>query len=73
MISAENFVLGTALISVSMMLRYSLNEPALAAGIERAVNSVLDQGFRTADIYSEGTKIVSTSEMGDAITNALKA
>ena len=59
------------LLSVAMMLRYSLNEPTMADGIENAVNSVLDQGLRTADIYSEGTKTVSTSEMGDAVTAAL--
>ncbi|MCI0505378.1 MAG: 3-isopropylmalate dehydrogenase [Gammaproteobacteria bacterium] len=61
------------LLSVAMMLRYSLNAPSLASRIERAVNAVLDQGLRTADIYSEGTKTVSTSEMGDAVTAALAA
>ncbi|MGD8566523.1 MAG: 3-isopropylmalate dehydrogenase [Gammaproteobacteria bacterium] len=59
------------LLSVAMMLRYSLNEPALAGKIERAVNTVLDQGLRTADIYSEGTQSVSTTAMGDAVTAAL--
>ena len=39
--------------------------------IEVAVGKVLDQGFRTADIYTEGTKKVSTSEMGDAVVAAL--
>jgi len=61
------------LLSVAMMLRYSLNEPMLADRIEAAVNTVLDQGFRTADIHSEGTRVVSTSEMGDAVATALKA
>ena len=56
-----------------MMLRYSLDEPALADRIETAVNSVLDQGLRTADIQSEGTHTVSTLQMGDAIVAALNA
>jgi 3-isopropylmalate dehydrogenase len=37
-----------------MMLRYSLGEPAAADAIETAVKSVIDQGLRTGDIYSEG-------------------
>ncbi|MGD8639416.1 MAG: 3-isopropylmalate dehydrogenase [Gammaproteobacteria bacterium] len=59
------------LLSVAMMLRYSLDEPVLAGKIEHAVNSVLDQGLRTADIQSEGTQTVSTAEMGDAVAAAL--
>jgi 3-isopropylmalate dehydrogenase len=59
------------LLSVAMMLRYSLNEPALAGKIGHAVNTVLDQGLRTADIHSEGTQSVSTTAMGDAVTAAL--
>ncbi|WP_455219868.1 3-isopropylmalate dehydrogenase [Kaarinaea lacus] len=61
------------LLSVAMMLRYSLDESVLANKIETAVNKVLDQGLRTADIQSEGTQQVSTSEMGDAIIAALDA
>jgi 3-isopropylmalate dehydrogenase len=59
------------ILSVAMMLRYSLDEAALADRIEQAVEKVLDQGLRTADIYSEGMTKVSTSEMGDAVTAAL--
>ena len=59
------------ILSVSMMLRYSLGYPDVADVIEVAVGKVLDQGFRTADIYTEGTKKVSTSEMGDAVVAAL--
>jgi 3-isopropylmalate dehydrogenase len=59
------------LLSVAMMLRYSLDESALADKIEAAVNTVLDQGLRTADIQSEGTQLASTSEMGDAVIAAL--
>jgi len=58
------------ILSVAMMLRYSLGEPALADRIERAVGKVLDQGLRTADIVYPGTRQVSTSEMGDAVLAA---
>ena len=59
------------ILSVAMMLRYSLDEPAMAERIEKAVDKVLDDGLRTADIYSNGMKKVSTSEMGDAVVAAL--
>lgn len=59
------------ILSVAMMLRYSLDDTANAERIEKAVNTVLDQGLRTADIYSDGMKQVSTSEMGDAVVAAL--
>ncbi|UYV20428.1 3-isopropylmalate dehydrogenase [Halomonas qaidamensis] len=58
------------MLSVAMMLRYSLNETAMAERIEAAVGSVLDNGLRTADIASEGTRRVSTVEMGDAVLAA---
>ena len=59
------------ILSVAMMLRYSLDESAMADRIEKAVDKVLDQKLRTADIYSDGMKKVSTSEMGDAVVAAL--
>ena len=59
------------ILSVAMMLRYSLNEAAAAQRIEDAVSTVLDQGFRTADIFSEGNNLVGTVEMGDAVIAAL--
>ncbi|MDH5592601.1 MAG: isocitrate/isopropylmalate family dehydrogenase, partial [Gammaproteobacteria bacterium] len=59
------------ILSASMMLRYTLDEPALADRVENAVSKVLDQGLRTADIYSEGMTKVGTSEMGDAVVAAL--
>ncbi|MDR9437398.1 MAG: 3-isopropylmalate dehydrogenase, partial [Thiohalophilus sp.] len=43
------------ILSVAMMLRYSLDEPDMAERIETGVNAVLDQGLRTADIFQEGT------------------
>ncbi|WXU00109.1 MAG: 3-isopropylmalate dehydrogenase [Catillopecten margaritatus gill symbiont] len=59
------------ILSVAMMLRYSLNQETLAEKIEAAVNSVLDQGYRTQDIASEGDIIVGTSKMGDLVVEAL--
>ncbi len=50
-----------------MMLRFSFDMPAEADEIEQAVNAVLDQGLRTADMMSEGMKRVGTKEMTDAI------
>ncbi|KXK20239.1 MAG: 3-isopropylmalate dehydrogenase [Fimbriimonadaceae bacterium] len=60
-----------AILSAAMMLRYSFGEGEGAARIDRAVESALEQGLRTADIFVEGTKLVSTSEMGDAVLNAI--
>lgn len=62
--------LGT-ILSVAMMLRYTLDYPQMANSIEKAVNMVLDEGFRTVDIYSEGMIKVGTHEMGDAVVAAL--
>jgi len=61
------------LLSVAMMLRYSLGEADLAARIDRAVSAVLDQGLRTGDIMSDGMRQVGTAEMGDAVVTALRA
>lgn len=59
------------ILSVAMMLRYSLEKPEAADRIEKAVSLVLDQGFRTPDIYSDGLNKVGTVEMGDAVIEAL--
>jgi len=59
------------ILSAAMMLRYTLDEPALAERIERAVNRVLDAGLRTPDIWSEGTQKVGTEAIGDAVVAAL--
>jgi 3-isopropylmalate dehydrogenase len=59
------------ILSVAMMLRYTLNEPALAGRIEQAVSKVLDQGLRTGDIYTDGMKKVGTKQMGDAVAAAI--
>ncbi|MFT4650725.1 MAG: 3-isopropylmalate dehydrogenase [Polaribacter sp.] len=60
------------ILSVAMLLRYSINRPELANHIETAVGNVLNQGFRTADI-ADGGHSVSTVEMGDAVVAALRA
>jgi len=60
------------ILSVAMLLRYSLNQSELANHIELAVGNVLNQGFRTADI-ADGGNSVSTVEMGDAVVAALGA
>jgi len=59
------------IISVAMMLRYSLAEVTQADRVELAVQKVLASGLRTADIFSVGMTKVSTSEMGDAVVVAL--
>jgi 3-isopropylmalate dehydrogenase len=59
------------ILSVAMMLRYTLDESEMADQVEAAVSKVLDAGLRTADIYSDGMTKVSTSEMGDAVVAAL--
>jgi len=59
------------LLSVAIMLRYTLQEPELAARVERAVSHVLDQNYRTADIYTDGMRKVGTKEMGAAVLMAL--
>lgn len=61
------------ILSVAMMMRYSLAAPEAAEAIERAVNEVLDKGLRTADIFSDGMRQVTTEEMGRAVLAALGA
>lgn len=61
------------ILSVAMMLRYSLGCPAAAGAIETAVGKVLDAGLRTPDIAGAGDPIVTTTEMGDAVVAALGA
>ena len=60
------------ILSVAMMLRYTFNQSDAAKRVETAVNVALDTQIRTTDIYSEGMTKVSTSEMGNAVVNALK-
>ena len=55
------------IISVGMMLRYSFGMKEEADDIENAVNTVLNKGYRTADIMQEGKTLVGTRAMGEAI------
>lgn len=59
------------ILSSAMLLRYSLGQNKAADEIEAAVCVAIDRGYRTGDIYSEGTQRVGTSQMGDAIISAL--
>ena len=58
-------------LSAAMMLRFSFDLDEEADAIENAVKAVLKEGYRTGDIYSEGMKKVSCSEMGDEITKRI--
>jgi len=60
------------ILSFGMALKYSLDLDKEANTLEKAVQDVLDEGLRTKDILSNGTKEVSTSEMGDAIISKLQ-
>ena len=59
------------ILSVAMMLRYSFGDDAAALVIENAVESVLDARIRTADIMAEGCHLVTTTEMGEAISSRI--
>ena len=59
------------ILSAAMMLRYSFDMDEEAACIEKAVEKVLADNIRTVDIYKEGMKKVSTSQMGDAVVERL--
>ncbi len=61
------------ILSVAMMLRFSLHQPDAADRIESAVQRVLGSGLRTADIWSPGTTKVGTRQMGDAVVAAVLA
>jgi 3-isopropylmalate dehydrogenase len=61
------------ILSVAMMLRYSLDAAEHADRVEQAVSRVLDQGLRTPDIASGDTRSVGTVEMGDAVVAAMRA
>ncbi len=55
------------ILSAALLLRYSFEQEAAAQAIESAVRRALAEGYRTADIYTEGTKKVGTKEIGEAI------
>ena len=59
------------ILSAAMMLRHSLDQAAAAERVERAVKKTLRDGYRTADIYTAGTRKVSTAEMAAAVAERL--
>lgn len=61
------------ILSAAMLLRYSFGRGDLAERIENACVAVLDQGLRTPDIMQEGMTQVSTSDLGQAVVDALNA
>ena len=61
------------ILSAAMMLRYSFDLDAEAQAVENAVLKVLDDGFRTGDIFQPGDTLVGTKEMGDKIVEMLLA
>ncbi|MEM1170160.1 MAG: 3-isopropylmalate dehydrogenase [Cyanobacteria bacterium P01_H01_bin.35] len=58
-------------LSVAMMLRYALEQPVAADKIEKGVLEVLEQGYRTGDIMSEGMKQVGCKEVGEILLKVL--
>lgn len=60
------------ILSAALMLRYSLDSQDAALDIERAVDAVLEAGYRTGDIMSSGMKQVGTGEMGDLVVRSIK-
>jgi 3-isopropylmalate dehydrogenase len=59
------------ILSAALMLRHSLNQGAAAERLELAVKQTLRDGYRTADIYTAGTRKVSTAEMASAVAERL--
>ncbi len=62
-----------SVLTSAMMLKYSLNQDEAAKELEQAVEAVLEKGYRTADIYHEGTKKVGCEEMGSLLKTEIKA
>jgi len=60
------------ILSVALMLRYSLSMPQEASLVEKAVADTLKDGFRTQDIHQQDKKLIGTEEMGDTVTNNLR-
>ena len=59
------------ILSVALMLRYSLGRPREAEAVERAVEQVLQEGYRTPDLATAGQRTVTTTQMGQAVVEAL--
>ena len=63
------------ILSAAMMLRYSFDMPAESSWIESAVERVLAEGYRTADIFRDvpGARCVGTEEMGERVRRVILA
>jgi 3-isopropylmalate dehydrogenase len=61
-----------AILSFAMALKYSLGLGDLSTRLEKTVSSILDQGFRTADIMQEGATKLGTAEMGQKVRDGLR-
>lgn len=60
------------ILSAAMLLRYSLDLDVEAKAIEDAVAKAIADGYRTGDIYTEGTKKVTTDQMGDVVIQNIR-
>ena len=61
-----------SILTTAMMLKYSLNLDSISNKIQSSVDSVLESGYRTGDIYEQGSKKVNCTEMGDLILKDLQ-
>ena len=60
------------ILSLAMMFKYTFNDQYKFDLIENAVRNVLKEGFRTEDIFSEGTNLIGCEEMGDKVIERLE-
>jgi 3-isopropylmalate dehydrogenase len=60
------------ILSVAMMLRHSFDQGAAADRVEKAVEGVLDEGYRTVDIQEPGRKLVGCKEMGRLVRQRIE-
>lgn len=61
-----------AMMSVAMMMEYSFHLHELADAVEKSIKTVIAEGYRTPDIYSDGFKKVTTTEMADLVISKIK-
>jgi 3-isopropylmalate dehydrogenase len=59
------------ILSGAMLLQYSLAKPQAGARVERAVEAVLEEGYRTGDIWQSSDRLVDTKTMGDLVATAV--
>ncbi len=59
------------ILSLSMMFKYSLLKEDYSKLITRVINKILDNGYRTKDIFNDKDKLISTSDMGDLVVKEL--